>query len=170
MILEFKPMSAIEPAEYIALHTDPLVRKHMPLIGDDFGEKECIEWIKGKEKQWQEYGYGPWAFVVDGRFAGWGGLQYEAGDADLGLVLRPDFWGMGKVIAIEILRRAFGEMGLESVTVLFPPSRKRIRGLMRLGFLLDGETQIDGELFIRYRLVRSRATGILDTSKNTMET
>jgi hypothetical protein len=22
-------------------------------------------------------GYGPWAFLVDNKFAGWGGLQYE---------------------------------------------------------------------------------------------
>jgi len=33
-----------------------------------------MEWIAGKEKLWAEHGYGPWAFLIDGKFAGWGGL------------------------------------------------------------------------------------------------
>ena len=52
----------------------------------------------------------------------------------------------------EIIKRAFGEMGFESVIVLFPPTRTRIKGILRLGFLPDGEVEIGGEKFIRYRL------------------
>lgn len=152
MKLEFKRLSEINTAELIALNTNPLVRRQMPLSGGDFGEAECREWVAGKEQQWQEHGYGPWAFVIDGNFAGWGGLQYEDGDADLGLVLHPNYWGSGITIYKEIIRRAFGEMGLESVTILLPPSRTRVKGILRLGFQLDGEIEIGGERFIRYRL------------------
>lgn len=35
-------------------------------------------------------------FFVDGQFAGWGGLQQEDGDADLALVLHPDYWGLAE--------------------------------------------------------------------------
>jgi ribosomal-protein-alanine N-acetyltransferase len=35
-----------------------------------------------------------------------------------------------------------------------PPSRKRTKGLLRLGFKLDGELVIEGERFIRYRLFK----------------
>jgi hypothetical protein len=94
--------------------------------------------------------------VVDGRFAGWGGLQPEDGEADLALVLHPHFWGIGRALAGEILRRAFGQMGFESVTVLFPPTRTRIRAILRLGFHPDGEVAIAGERFLRYRLTRAR--------------
>lgn len=152
MHLEFRHLSEINQAEIIALNTNPLVRRQMPLSNDDFGEAECRVWVAGKERQWEQYGYGPWAFIVDGKFAGWGGLQYEQGDADLGLVLHPDFWGMGKIIYDEIIRRAFGEMELASVTILLPPTRTRVKGIRRLGFQLDGEVEIDGERFIRYRL------------------
>ena len=152
MRLEFKRMSEVDNAEYIALNLNPLVRRQMPLTGGSFGEKECQEWVASKEKQWDEHGYGPWAFIIDGKFAGWGGLQYENGDADLGLVLHPDYWGTGKVIYEEIIKRAFGEMKLESVTILLPPSRIRIKGILRLGFREDGEVEIEGERFIRYRL------------------
>jgi hypothetical protein len=79
-------------------------------------------------------------------------LQPEGDDADLALVLHPDGWGLGKPIYDEIIKRAFGEMGFASVTVLFPPTRTRIKGLLRLGFQPDGELEIQGERFNRYRL------------------
>ena len=154
MNLELKRLSEIDCHEYIALNTHPLVRRQMPLTSDTFDEEDCREWIKGKEKMWEEHGYGPWAFVIDGQFAGWGGLQPEDGEADLALVLHPDYWGRGKVIYEEIIRRAFGDMGLESVTILFPPSRTRVKGIQRLGFQPAGEVEIGGERFIRYRLLR----------------
>ena len=152
MQLEFKRLSEISCTEIIALNTHPLVRRQMPLSTENISEAECLEWVEGKEQQWERYGYGPWAFLIEGKFAGWGGLQYEDGDADLGLVLHPDYWGMGKSIYNEIIKRAFGEMGLESVTILLPPSRKRVKGVLRLGFELDGEVEFSGERFIRYRL------------------
>jgi ribosomal-protein-alanine N-acetyltransferase len=152
MKLEFKRLSEVDCSEYVALNTNPLVMRQMPLSDERFNDEACKEWIKGKEKMWEEYGYGPWAFILDSQFAGWGGLQPEGEDADLGLVLHPDYWGMGKTIYEEIIRRAFGEMGLESVTILFPPTRTRVKGILRLGFKPDGEVEISGERFIRYRL------------------
>ena len=150
--LEFKRLSEIDCSEYVALNTNPLVMRQMPLSDSSFDEEVCQGWIAGKEKMWEEHGYGPWAFVIDGKFAGWGGLQPEEGDADLGLVLHPDYWGYGKVIYKEIIRRAFEEMGFKSVIILFPPTRTRIKGILRLGFKEDGELEIGGERFIRYRL------------------
>ncbi len=152
MQLEFKHLSDITCTEIIALNTNTRVRQYMPLSDDHFGEAECLEWVAGKEKQWEQYGYGPWAFVVDSKFAGWGGLQYEDGDADLGLVLHPNYWGMGKTIYDEIIKRAFGSMGLTSITIQLPPSRTRVKGIRRLGFQVDGEVEVYGERFIRYRL------------------
>ena len=152
MKLEFKRMSEIPCADYVTLNTNPLVMRQMPLSSADFDEAACREWVAGKEKIWDEHGYGRWAFVIDGKFVGWGGLQPEDGDVDLGIVLHPDAWGYGKAIYEEIIRRAFEEMGLESVTILFPPTRTRVKGVLRLGFQPDGEMEIGGERFIRYRL------------------
>lgn len=154
MQIEFKRLNEVDRAGIIDLMNNPLVRRQMPLTSDHFSEAACEGFIAGKERLWAEHGYGPWAFVVDGKFAGWGGLQPEEGEADLALVLHPDAWGLGKPIYDEIMRRAFGEMGFESVTILFPPSRTRVKGILRLGFQPDGEVEIGGERFIRYRLRR----------------
>jgi RimJ/RimL family protein N-acetyltransferase len=152
MNLEFKRLTEIDKSEIIELMNNPLVRRHMPLTSDDFDDRDCDEFIAAKEKLWTDHGYGPWAFIVDGHFVGWGGLQPENGEADLGLVLHPKSWGIGKVLYDEILERAFGEMGFESVTVLLPPTRKLIKGLLQLGFKADGALEVGGERFTRYRL------------------
>src|SRR2546427_3324773 len=52
------------------------------LFRSDFDLAKANEWAQKKDAQWQQYGYGPWAFEIDQQFAGWGGLQYEQGDAD----------------------------------------------------------------------------------------
>jgi hypothetical protein len=152
MNIDFKRLSEVEKSEIIELMNDPSVRRHMPLTSDTFGRSDCDEFVAAKERLWSEHGYGPWAFVVDGQFVGWGGLQPENGDADLALVLHPNHWGIGKALYDEIIGRAFGEMGLETVTVLLPPTRKRVKGLFRLGFEEDGELMVGDQRFTRYRL------------------
>ena len=152
MTLEFKRLPDARPADIIELMNNPKVRAQMPLTKDNFNEEDCAAFVTGKEKLWKEHGFGPWAFFFDSEFAGWGGLQPEAGEADLALVLHPDFWGKGKQIYDEIIKRAFGEMGLESVVIFFPPTRTRIAAIYRLGFEKEGEVELYGETFICYRL------------------
>lgn len=152
MNIEFKRLTEIEKSDIIDLMNDPLVRRQMPLLRGDFNQDDCDKFVASKEQLWNEHGYGPWAFVIDDRFAGWGGIQPDNGEADLALVLHPDFWGVGKVLYKEIINRAFGELGLNSVQVLFPPTRTRIKGLLRLGFKKEKELEIGNESFIKYKL------------------
>ena len=156
MHLAFKHLREIDCAEIIALNTNQLVRRQMPLSSDGFDEDECRQWVEGKERQWEQYGYGPWAILIEDMFAGWGGFQFEDGDPDLALVLHPNYWGKGKIIYEEMIRRGFEEMGFESVTILLPPSRTRVKGILKLGFEPDGEVEFYGERFIRYRLYHRR--------------
>jgi len=152
MSIEFKRLSEVDRSAIIRLMNNTLVRRHMPLARGDFGPAECDEFIAAKERIWEEHGYGPWAFVVDGEFAGWGGLQPEGDEVDLGLVLQPKHWGLGKLLYKEIISVAFGKLGFKSVTVLLPPTRTRVNGILVLGFKPDGEVEVAGERFIRYRL------------------
>lgn len=157
MNIEFKRLTDVGSHDLIAVNSNPLVLHHMPLSDGSFDEEKCRAWVAEKELQWDMHGYGPWAFLVDGAFAGWGGLQYEEGDADLALVLRPDYWGVGKAIYSKIIDQAFSQLGLESVTILLPPTRTRIKGVLRLGFVPDGEITMGDERFLRFRLHKDAA-------------
>jgi [ribosomal protein S5]-alanine N-acetyltransferase len=153
----FTRLTEVDRAAIIALMNHPLVRRHMPLARGAFGPAECDAFVAGKERHWEEHGYGPWAFIIDGEFAGWGGVQSQGGEADVGLVLHPAHWGAGRVLYERILAFAFGELGVRSVIALLPPSRTRISGILKLGFRPDGEMVIAGERFIRYRLLAADA-------------
>jgi [ribosomal protein S5]-alanine N-acetyltransferase len=151
----FKRLPEIDPADLIALMNDPRVRRHLPLARGPFGAADCARFVAAKERLWAEHGYGPWAFVIDGEFAGWGGLQPEGDDVDLGLVLRPKYWGAGRVLYERLVADAFERRRVSSVVILLPPSRVRVSGVLQLGFRPDGELQIGGERFLRYRLLAS---------------
>lgn len=159
MHLEFKRLTQIEPADITALNNHPKVLQQMPLGSPDFDDEKSCSWAKEKDAQWEINGYGPWAFVIDDIFAGWGGLQKEGDDADLALVLHPDFWGTGKIICDEIIRHAFDEMHLTSITILLPLSRKVSRFITRYGFQPDGSVNYDGVDFRRFRLFSDHTDG-----------
>ena len=148
----FNRLSEVDPADLIALMNDQRVRRHLPLVRGRFGPAECTRFVAAKERLWTEHGYGPWAFIIGGEFAGWGGLQPEGGDVDLGMVLRPKFWGCGRQLYERFVGTAFTELRAPSVIILLPPSRARASGVRRLGFRPDGEVQLAGERFLRYRL------------------
>ena len=152
MDIEFKKLEEIKKSEIIDLMNNPLVRRQMPLLSGVFGQEDCDKFVVSKQQMWKEHGFGPWAFVVDSSFAGWGGIQPDNGEADLALVLHPDYWGIGKNLYRLIVDKAFNELNIDSIQVLFPPSRTRIQGLLRLGFKKDKEVTIGNERFIRYEL------------------
>lgn len=152
MKIQFKKLTEVSKNDIIDLMNNPLVQRHMPLASFHFNESECDKFITTKKKIWNEYGYGPWAIIENNKFIGWGGLQPEGKDVEVALVLHPENWGVGKVVYEKIIDYAFSVHGLESVIVLFPLSRTRVKGLLRLGFELDGKLEVEGVPFLRYRL------------------
>jgi RimJ/RimL family protein N-acetyltransferase len=150
----FRPLASIPAPLWVKLLNDPEAHRHMPLGGADWTEDKAADWAAGKDRQWVENGFGPWAIEVDGRFAGWGGFQKEGADVDLGLVLLPEFWGHGAALHAALLDKGFGELGFDSITILLPPSRPRLKSLARLGYQPDGEIIYDGERFLKFRLRR----------------
>lgn len=152
MNIEFIRLTEVNKSDIIALMSNQIVLNHMPLATAQFGEEECDKFIEEKENIWKEHGYGPWAFIINGNFIGWGGLQPEHNDIEIALVLHPNYWGIGKIIYDKIIHYAFEDLNLKAVIVLLPPSRKHVKGLFKLGFEKDGNIEIDGKLFLRYRL------------------
>lgn len=153
--VEFKRLGEICADSIIELMNDPAVRRHLPLARGHFGVSECESFVAVKERMWADKGFGPWAFVLNDEFIGWGGLQPEGEDVDVGLVLCRKHWGGGPALTRRILTYAFEELAVDSVIALLPPSRTRVAALRRAGFLEDGEILIEDQRFVRYRLMRS---------------
>jgi len=138
----------------VALLNEPRNTRHMPL-SNPFTPETAREWVQVKDAQWDEHGYGPWAVLVDGDVAGWGGFQREPNGADFALVLFPRHWGRGAAITRDVLGRGFAELGLDDVLIALPDSRNPDRAVARLGFRPDGEVDYGGVRFRQYRLTRA---------------
>ena len=151
----FKRLTEVSREAIILLMNDPAVRRHLPLARGHFGASACESFVAAKERMWEDAGFGPWAFVLDDEFIGWGGLQPEGEDTDVGLVLNRRHWGAGPVLYRRLVSFAFKELDVDSVIALLPPSRTRVGALRRLGFREDGEILIEDQRFVRYRLMRS---------------
>lgn len=152
--LKFVRLTEVSLTDLGGLLNHPDVRRHMPLAGEGMPESEIAAWVEGKERLWQERGYGPYAFVADGELVGWGGLQPEEGDVDLAIVLHPRHWTRGAEIFRRLTDEAFEKVGADSVIVLLPHSRTHLRGLGRLGLEPDGELRVGDVPFHRFRLWR----------------
>lgn len=72
----------VERQKLIDLMNNVQVRAQLPLLTNVFTEASCTAFLEAKQQLWDEHGYGPWAFMINGEFAGWGGLQPESGEAD----------------------------------------------------------------------------------------
>lgn len=150
--VKFVHLDTIDKNKVINLMTNKKVGEQMPLLANGFSEEMYDAFISAKKKLWEDHGYGPWAFIINDHFAGWGGLQYEQGYADFALVLHPDYWGWGRVLFYKILDQAVSKHKLNSITILFPPSRKNWRAITRLGFKPFGEFNVGGYVFTRFIL------------------
>jgi ribosomal-protein-alanine N-acetyltransferase len=139
--------------QLIDLMNNPLVGKHLPLLGGVFSEENCREFLRSKKQIWEEHGIGPWVVLVNNDFAGWGGLQPENGEMDFALVLHPDFWGYGRKVFDKVKNIAFVDWKLESITALLPIDRPNSKAITRFGFVEDGNYLIDGQQFVRFRLL-----------------
>jgi len=150
--ISFRPLAEAGAARLVRLMSDPRVYRHMPLSSGKFEAADCDRFLAAKGKLWVDHGYGPWALFLGEECAGWGGFQWEDGEADLGLVLAPEWWGAGRRLTVAMLDKGFGDMGFTSVTALLPPSRPHIRALLRAGFVSDDEMTINDKRFLRFRL------------------
>jgi len=70
--IEFVRLTEVPLSAVTALLNEPRNARHMPLAAH-FSRAAADEWVQDKDSRWERHGYGPWAVLVDGDFAGWTG-------------------------------------------------------------------------------------------------
>ncbi|WP_454694522.1 GNAT family N-acetyltransferase [Achromobacter aegrifaciens] len=150
MALSLHRFCDVPVEDWLELLNNPAVIRHMPLTHGNWTARAASDWVKGKDRQWLDHGYGPWSIRIGGQFAGWGGFQREGEEADLALVLLPAYWGQGARIFRHLMSLR-AELGIGPVSILLPPSRSRFKGLARLGFVFAGELTYEGQRFLKFR-------------------
>lgn len=152
-----RKLSFVDKEFFIQLFNNPLIKRHMPLLTENFDDKQYNAFIASKDAIWEKFGFGPLAYYINNDFAGWGGLQPDEDDFELALVLSPKYWGYGRYLYHDLIKEAFDKLNLASVTILFPLSRTRIKWIFKIGFVEETKVIIEDKIFIRFRLKNGRA-------------
>lgn len=150
--IAFGQLRDIPREEIIAHMSDPRVGRHMPLLTFEWNNETLSDFLATKEAYWRRDRLGHWAILSNGTYVGWGGFQKESDEWDFGLVLRPEFFGLGIRITRKALIVARADARIPFVTFLVPPSRKSLRALVRLGAQFTGEVDHGGARFLKFRL------------------
>ena len=148
----FGRLPQIESNEIIVHMSDPRIAEHMPLLTCDWDEVAVKNFIAAKEECWSRDGLGHWAILLNNRYVGWGGFQREGGAWDYGLVLKPNYFGLGLRITKKAIAFAVADARIPFVTFLLPPSRKNLGALDRLGAKYVKDIEYGGAIFLKYRL------------------
>ncbi|MEP2783523.1 MAG: GNAT family N-acetyltransferase [Pseudoruegeria sp.] len=150
--ITFTRLPQIAPSEIMDHMTDPRVAEHMPLLTFEWDQDAVVKFVAAKEACWTRDGLGHWAILRNDKYVGWGGFQKEEDEWDYGLVLKPEFFGLGARISRQAINFARADARIPFVTFLLPPSRKNLGALKRLGATSLGEIVYDGSVFLKYRL------------------
>ncbi|KUO66747.1 MAG: hypothetical protein APF80_08700 [Alphaproteobacteria bacterium BRH_c36] len=150
--LSFVRLPDIPLDEIVAHMSAHRIAEHMPLLTPQWDRRTAAEFVTAKEACWLRDGLGHWAILCNDVYAGWGGFQKEGDEWDFGLVLKPDYFGLGSRIAKHALEFARADETIPFVTLLVPLSRRNLGGLRRLGATLIGEVEYESILFLKYRI------------------
>ena len=141
------------PLAEIARHmSDPRVERFLPLLTGPWTEADAARFVATKEAAWARDGIGHWAILSGESYAGWGGIERLGTDWDLGLVLRPDHFGLGFRAVRLFLDTARRDPRISAVSLLLSPKRLHLAGLERLGARRTGFVRLEGERFHRYEI------------------
>ncbi len=132
--------------------SNPRVGEHMPLLTFKWDVDAVTKFIAAKEEYWRRDGLGHWAILCNGTYVGWGGFQKEGTEWDYGLVLKPEYFGLGPRISKKAVEFAIADDRIPFVTLLLPPSRNNIGRIAKLGALFVEEIEYRGVRFLKYRL------------------
>ena len=155
-LLRFGRLTEVSTKDLVAHMGDPRLSAHMPLLIGTWDVARIRDFVTAKEARWKEDGLGHWAFFKGENYVGWGGFELEDNEWDFGLVLRPDFFGLGPAITREALRFASARADMAHVTCLLPPTRRKLGALKRFGAVDLGLVTYAGERFRKFRVVIRR--------------
>jgi len=150
--ITFTRLPKVSPTEIMSHMSDPRVAEHMPLLTFEWDEGAVARFVATKEACWSQDGLGHWAILLGREYVGWGGFQKEGNEWDYGLVLKPNYFGLGSRISKKAIDFAVADERIPFITFLLPPSRKNLGALKRLGATFVGEKEYGGAAFRKYRL------------------
>ncbi|WP_133491711.1 N-acetyltransferase [Alcanivorax sp. 24] len=147
--IEFVGLDQVDPEALLALMNEASLRTH--LVDHDYFDSTGIRaWVKEKEALDALPGCRVRGIHVDGRLAGWCGIQPDEAGFELAIVLSRAFWGIGLSVFRSLMSWA-SEFGHEQVLFHLLGSRPQYRALEKMADKVHN-SELLGRRFTTYHL------------------
>ena len=147
--IEYVKLSQIDPASFLPILNKQTTRDHL-IDHDLFDVAMVTEWIEEKSKVDLSHGCRVRGIMVDKHLAGWCGIQFEEGSYEIAIVIEDRFWGIGKMVYLELMTWA-KELGHKTVLIHFLHTRPQYKFLRKMAKNVY-EKELLGRKFMTYEL------------------
>ena len=156
MIVELRKLNEVGDSDLQSLFNDESVKKYMPLAEAGVTLEWVRDWVQVKSKLWGSNELGPWGVYLNGRFAGWSGLQPDGEACELAVVLHKWAWGAGHEVASQTLAK-WREFGMSLPIYIYLPVNRRPHIVAnRLGLKFAKNFTWSGHEFVQFELLEPR--------------
>lgn len=146
---QLKDLSQPTIAQWAELFKNEKIRRHMPLASDSVDDLWIETWINSKKSISRITPFEIYSIWRNDEFCGWAGIQPDEACFEIAIVLKPEFWGLGKVLASDLIQKFKDSNICKPLFMYLPFSRNVEIVAKRFKFFLSGEVEIDGVHFAK---------------------
>ncbi|MBF5057380.1 hypothetical protein Y5W_02674 [Alcanivorax sp. 521-1] len=151
--LELVDLTRVDSEDLLAVLNEAPLRKHL-VDHACFDGDSVQEWVSEKRRLDALPGCRVRGILVDGKLAGWCGIQPDDHGFELAIVLSQRAWGLG-IAVFRILMGWASEFGHEEVVFHLLGSRPEYRSLARMARKVH-RSELLGRRFTTYHLLVAR--------------
>ena len=147
--IRYLPFHEIPADAFLPLMNRPSTRKHL-IEHAVFDATSIRRWVEEKQAVDRAPGCRVRAVEVAGELAGWCGIQDQAGEFEIAIVLDSAYWGIGQSVFRDVM--AWGrELGHARLFIQLLDTRRPYRFLRKMATRVC-ESEWQGRRFTRYEL------------------
>ena len=146
---QIKDLSHPSIAQWAELFKNDKIRRHMPLSSNSVNDVWIETWINSKNSISKISPFEIYSIWMKDEFCGWAGIQPDEDCYEMAIVLKPDFWGLGKVLAYDLIQK-YRDSNVDKPLFIYLPLSRNVKIVAdRLNFTINGEIEINGIKFAK---------------------
>lgn len=142
-------LDQVDTSTLITLLNEQRIREHL-IDHASFDNDSVKKWMKEKIQVDKTQGCKVRAVVVDGKLAGWCGIQFENKQHEIAIVIGEKHWGLGKKIFLDMTEWAKA-LGHKTLVIHFLNTRPEYRFLRKRAKKVY-KSEWEGNQFTSYEL------------------
>ena len=121
----------------------------MPLADGRVSDEWINDWIDSKKSLSTNTPFDTYQIWINDEFCGWAGIQPDEDCFEMAVVLKPVFWGLGKVLANDLIQK-YKDSNTDRPLYIYLPYSRNVHLLSkRFKLALTGEIEISGIKFAK---------------------